>query len=198
MGKIDLKLIDRGGTMNIPNLLTTLRFILIPAFIYFFFSNMAYGIETAIAIFLLSGITDTLDGYIARRYNQITKLGIVLDPLADKLMLITVLVSITISNDIPIWIVGIVIIKEVLMIIGAIWLMNKRDAVIPANRFGKVTTLLFYIAILAVLFELPFNRVILFGYLAATVAALFIYMNRFISVKKQQSNMLEKSQVIEK
>jgi cardiolipin synthase len=194
----DLKLIDRGGTMNIPNLLTTLRFILIPAFIYFFYSNMAYGIETAIAIFLLSGITDTLDGYIARRYNQITKLGIVLDPLADKLMLITVLVSISISNDIPIWIVGIVIVKEMLMIIGAFWLMNKRDAVIPANRLGKVTTLLFYIAILAVLFELPFNRVILFGYLAATVAALFIYMNRFISVKKQQISTAEKSQVIEK
>jgi cardiolipin synthase (CMP-forming) len=171
--------------MNIPNIITMVRFLLIPVFVYFFFSENQYSIEIAVAVFILSGITDTLDGYIARRYNQITKLGIVLDPLADKIMLITVLASVTISNNIPIWIIAVVAIKEILMIAGAISLYNERDIVIPANIFGKISTLLSYIAILAVLFELPYNRTILYSYIAMTTLSLFIYLNRFLIFKRQ-------------
>ena len=85
--------------MNIPNLLTIIRFILIPLFVYFYFSNEQFSLEIAAIVFILSGITDTLDGYIARRFNQVTRLGTVLDPLADKLMLITVLASVTMSKQ---------------------------------------------------------------------------------------------------
>ncbi|SNX55062.1 CDP-alcohol phosphatidyltransferase family protein [Thermoanaerobacterium sp. RBIITD] len=77
--------------MNIPNVLTLLRFILIPIFVYSYFYITDGNIFAAI-IFIVSGITDVLDGYIARHYNQITKMGILMDPLADKLMIITVLV----------------------------------------------------------------------------------------------------------
>jgi cardiolipin synthase (CMP-forming) len=179
--------------MNIPNLITMVRFLLIPVFVYFFFSENQYSIEIAVAVFILSGITDTLDGYIARRYNQITKLGIVLDPLADKIMLITVLASVTISNNIPIWIIAVVAIKEILMIAGAISLYNERDIVIPANIFGKISTLLSYIAILAVLFELPYNRTILYSYIAMTTLSLFIYLNRFLVFKRQnQFDLIKK------
>jgi cardiolipin synthase (CMP-forming) len=171
--------------MNIPNIITMVRFLLIPVFVYFFFSENQYSIEIAVAVFILSGITDTLDGYIARRYNQITKLGIVLDPLADKIMLITVLASVTISNNIPTWIIAVVALKEILMIAGAISLYNERDIVIPANIFGKISTLLSYIAILAVLFELPYNRTILYSYIAMTTLSLFIYLNRFLIFKRQ-------------
>jgi cardiolipin synthase (CMP-forming) len=179
--------------MNIPNIITMVRFLLIPVFVYFFFSENQYSIEIAVAVFILSGITDTLDGYIARRYNQITKLGIVLDPLADKIMLITVLASVTISNNIPIWIIAVVAIKEILMIAGAISLYNERDIVIPANIFGKISTLLSYIAILAVLFELPYNRTILYSYIAMTTLSLFIYLNRFLVFKRQnQFDLIKK------
>jgi cardiolipin synthase (CMP-forming) len=179
--------------MNIPNLITMVRFLLIPVFVYFFFSENQYSIEIAVAVFILSGITDTLDGYIARRYNQITKLGIVLDPLADKIMLITVLASVTISNNIPTWIIAVVALKEILMIAGAISLYNERDIVIPANIFGKISTLLSYIAILAVLFELPYNRTILYSYIAMTTLSLFIYLNRFLVFKRQnQFDLMKK------
>jgi cardiolipin synthase (CMP-forming) len=179
--------------MNIPNIITMVRFLLIPVFVYFFFSENQYSIEIAVAVFILSGITDTLDGYIARRYNQITKLGIVLDPLADKIMLITVLASVTISNNIPTWIIAVVALKEILMIAGAISLYNERDIVIPANIFGKISTLLSYIAILAVLFELPYNRTILYSYIAMTTLSLFIYLNRFLVFKRQnQFDLIKK------
>lgn len=179
--------------MNIPNLLTTLRFLLIPVFVYFFFSPNQYSIEIAVAVFVLSGITDTLDGYIARRFNQITRLGIVLDPLADKIMLITVLVCVTISNNIPMWIIAVVAIKELLMIAGAISLYNEQNVVIPANIFGKLSTLLSYIAILAVLFELPYDRTLLYSYVVTALLALAIYLNSFLAVKRQsQFDLIKK------
>ena len=179
--------------MNIPNLLTMVRFLLIPVFVYIFFSRNQYSLEIAVLIFILSGITDTLDGYIARRFNQITRLGIVLDPLADKLMLITVLASVTISNNIPLWIIAVVALKEMLIIAGAIYLYNVQDIVIPANIFGKISTLLSYIAILAVLFELPYSRTILYSYIVATIMALTIYLNCFLAYKRQgQFDLIKK------
>jgi cardiolipin synthase len=169
------------------------RFLLIPVFVYFFFSENQYGLEIAVSIFVLAGITDTLDGYFARRLNQITRLGIVLDPLADKIMLVTVLASVTISNNIPIWIIAVVAVKELLMIVGAFTLYNDRDIVIPANKFGKITTILSYMAILAVLFELPFNRAVLYSYITMTIITLFIYINYFLSFKRQhQLDLIKK------
>lgn len=172
--------------MNIPNLLTAIRFLLIPIFMYFFFLPEETGVGIAVIIFILAGITDTLDGYIARKYNQITKLGIVLDPLADKLMLITVLISIAISKRIPMWIIIVVAAKELFMIAGAITLYNKQNVVIPANIFGKAATVLSYFAILSVVFELPFGNIALYLYVFATILAFSIYLNSFLSSKEQK------------
>jgi cardiolipin synthase len=170
-----------------------IRFLLIPVFVYFFFSRVQYSLEISVAVFILAGITDTLDGYIARKYNQITRLGIVLDPLADKLMLVIVLASVTISNNIPIWIIAVVALKESLMIAGAISLFHEQDIVIPANIFGKISTLLSYAAILGVLFDLPYNRMILYSYLGATILALVIYLNSFLAFKRQnQFDLIKK------
>lgn len=178
--------------MNLPNLLTSLRFVMIPVFVYFFFSNLTYGLEIAVTAFLLAGLTDTMDGYIARKYNQITKVGIVLDPLADKLMLITVLICATVSKDIPVWIIALVTLKEVLMILGGILLWNDNNSVIPANIFGKLATLLSYIAIVSVLFDFPYNRQILYAFVAMAFLALIVYLSTFISLKKQQLDLIKK------
>lgn len=171
--------------MNIPNALTIIRFLLIPGFVYYFFSPMEYGVRIAIIIFVAAGLTDILDGFIARRYNMITRLGIVLDPLADKLMLITVLISITLKNQIPFWIIVVVAIKETLLILGAIMLFNDHDIVVPANRFGKISTIAFYIAILAVAFDLPYSQVLIDGFVLLTIVALVVYVNNYMSIRHQ-------------
>ncbi|HYE83569.1 MAG TPA: CDP-alcohol phosphatidyltransferase family protein [Clostridia bacterium] len=171
--------------MNIPNALTIIRLLLIPGFVYYFYSPMEYGIKAAIVIFVVAGLTDILDGFIARKYNLITRLGIVLDPLADKLMLLTVLISITLKNQIPFWIIVVVAIKETLLLMGAITLFNDHDIVVPANKFGKLSTIAFYIAVLAIAFEIPYSKVLLDGFVLVTIVALVVYVNCYINIRRQ-------------
>ncbi len=133
-------------TKNIPNLLTTLRLIIVPFLGYFIYYEK-YTI--AIILFTLGGFTDIIDGYIARKYNLITKWGKFFDPLADKLMQITALTFLVIRDYIPIVVLGIVVIKEFLMLLGGIMLYRKGKTVIGANWYGKLATVIFYFAILA-------------------------------------------------
>jgi len=169
--------------MNIANILTIFRFILIPYFILVFFSNSQNNIYISIIIFFAAGLTDILDGYIARNFNMITKLGTVLDPLADKLMLITVLTCFTIKNYIPIFIIIILIIKELSMILAGIILYGQ-NIVIPANIFGKASTFLFYISILLVAFNKMLGTIFLYIALLSTLVAYVNYF--FILMKKRQ------------
>ena len=87
--------------LNLPNILTIFRFFLIPLFIFAFLSSLKFNNVLAIVIFLLSGVTDVLDGYIARKYNMVTKFGKLLGPLADKLMIISVLWCLVVKKLIP-------------------------------------------------------------------------------------------------
>jgi cardiolipin synthase (CMP-forming) len=138
--------------MNIPNIITIFRLILIPIFIITFFSGLRNSLLLAIMIFFTAGFSDVLDGYIARKYNLVTQVGIVLDPLADKMMLITALFCFTISEYIPMWILIVVTCKEAFMIFSGILLYNRNE-VIPANKIGKTATILFYLSILILAFD---------------------------------------------
>lgn len=164
--------------MNIPNILTMIRFALIPVFVYSFFYIYNGNIYAAV-IFLISGLTDVLDGYIARHYNQITKLGILMDPLADKMMIITVLASLWIKGIIPFFIILIIIVKEITMIVGAFILYRKKEIAIPANKFGKASTLLFYIAIIFSIFDWPYGLTLMIIALLMALIAFFIYSLEF-------------------
>jgi hypothetical protein len=84
---------------HVPNLITITRLFLIPIFIYAFFSGSPYGQLHALLIYLIAGVTDLLDGYLARKYNVVSLVGIVLDPLADKLMLLAALWCLFTVND---------------------------------------------------------------------------------------------------
>ena len=137
----------------VPNTLTILRFILIPIILYFIFTgNYLLGF----IFFTLSGITDILDGTIARKFNLISNFGKLMDPLADKLTQISVLAALVIKNIIPMWILVIVVLKELVMIVGASFLYGK-DVVVYSKWFGKLATVLFYIAIVVSLITKQFN-----------------------------------------
>ncbi len=138
---------------NVPNALTIVRFILIPIILYFIFTgNYLLGF----VFFTISGLTDILDGTIARKFNLISNFGKLMDPLADKLTQISVLASLVIKDIIPIWILIIVMAKELIMIIGASFLYGK-DVVVYSKWFGKLATVLFYIAIVFSLINKQFN-----------------------------------------
>ncbi|SHH22953.1 CDP-diacylglycerol--glycerol-3-phosphate 3-phosphatidyltransferase [Caloranaerobacter azorensis DSM 13643] len=170
--------------MNVPNILTTIRFLFIPIFISIFYSSIENNILYATYVFILAGITDILDGYIARKYNMVTKWGTVLDPLADKLMQITVLICFTDKKYLPLWVITVIGIKEILMILGGLFLYYFVDkTVIPANKYGKIATVSFYIAILSIVFKV--NKLISYLLvLAAVILTLIAFINYLIGFRK--------------
>ncbi len=142
--------------MTLPNIITIFRIILIPVFLAVFYSQMENRILYAGLIFVVAGVSDVLDGYIARRFNLTSKLGALLDPFADKLMSFTVLITFTSIGLIPIWILIPMLIKEVTMIAGAsILYFRHKEAVIPANKYGKIATFSLYAAVLSIVFKVP-------------------------------------------
>lgn len=171
--------------MNIPNILTLFRIFLIPVFILIFFSNINNSLFIAILIFLSAGLTDILDGYIARKCNLTTKFGTALDPLADKLMLITVLTCLTIDGYIPVWVLIIVATKELFMIIAAIFLYNA-NTIIPSNVFGKASTLLFYISIFMLSLGISVGHYFLY---AAILSAIIAFINYLIIFLKNRGTI---------
>lgn len=128
---------------HIPNILTVVRFFLIPFIIYFIVID---EYMLAFAFLTFSGLTDVLDGWIARKFNFITNFGKLIDPLADKATQLAVLLTITFKGVIPFWIILIVALKEATMIAGASFLYGK-ELVVSSKWFGKLSTVLFYIAI---------------------------------------------------
>ncbi len=132
----------------IPNILTTLRLVLVPFFAYF----MLFKENVAIAsiIFIASGITDVVHGYIARHYNMISRFGMVYDPFVDKLMQITAIICLVMNHTIPVWLLFFVAFKEISMIlVGGILYFKK--IVIKSNGFGKISTVIFYAGVLTLI-----------------------------------------------
>lgn len=128
---------------HIPNALTILRFILIPFIIVYIVKDKYLE---AFIFLTLSGLTDILDGTIARKFNFITTFGKLIDPLADKATQISILVTLALKDIIPMWILMIVFIKEFVMVAGASFLYGK-ELVVSSRWFGKLATVLFYLAI---------------------------------------------------
>ncbi|WP_027626091.1 CDP-alcohol phosphatidyltransferase family protein [Clostridium lundense] len=171
--------------MNLPNILTLFRMFLVPTFILVFFSDINNNIFYSILIFLLAGFTDVLDGYIARKHNLVTKWGIVLDPFADKLMLLTVLGCLAIDHIIPFWILIIVAIKELAMIIAGAILYNK-DFIIPSDKFGKIATCMFYFSIFILNFHVKLGGYLLDAAVISAVVAFINYLTFYLRQKKNK------------
>jgi len=168
--------------------------LLVYVFIVIFFSEADGSLLYASLVLLIAGLTDVLDGYIARKYKLVTKFGQIIDPLADKLMQLAVLFCLTIANYITKWILIIYIIKEILMILGAIILYYRKEKmVISSNFYGKIATLLFYLAVFSVFLSYPYSLSIFIIALTSSIFAFFQYV--LIAKKKinfnQQTPFLE-------
>ncbi len=133
--------------MNVPNFLTGLRFVMVPLYACTFALEGPLKLWSVL-IFVLASITDVLDGYIARKYNLTTKWGQLADPLADKLMQITVLICLTVGGILPLWFVVLVAAKELAMILCSTFLYTKKTYV-KSNIFGKLNTVVLFIILCA-------------------------------------------------
>lgn len=147
--------------MTIPNIITIMRFLLVPAVVYAMLHG--HGLA-AFLLFLGAGISDGVDGFIARRFNQRSELGAWMDPLADKLLLVTVFVMLGISGILPDWLIILVVSRDVL-IVGAVILASVMSQpmeadpifVSKANTAAQIT--LAAVALGSMAFDLPLATV---------------------------------------
>lgn len=145
--------------INYPNMLTIVRLLLIPVYLYFFLKG-EYIISGV--VFSISGLTDFFDGYLARKYNMVTDLGRLLDPFADKLTLISILAVLIYMDVIPRIISITLLTREVFVLFGSgiMYLMGK-DLIRP-TILGKASVFLLYLAIAASLLEIKFIDMLLY------------------------------------
>lgn len=169
-----------GGPLNIPNILTTVRFLLVPVFAYFIYEGQYI---LSVIILTIAGITDFLDGHIARKYNMITSWGKLADPLADKFMQLTALIILAIKDKIPLYAVAIILLKEILMVAGSILLLKQDEFVVSANWYGKVTTVILYLAVILIMLNITLGNYLLLAALVATIFSFVNYGLIFIRIK---------------
>lgn len=159
--------------MNLPNKLSLLRIILIPVTLLFMLPISIYGFEPqawnsfignhglliAGFIFIVASLTDMFDGKIARKYNLITNLGKFLDSLADKMLIIGVLLAFVELHRVSAWWVMVICLRE-FMVTGIRMLASQKGVVMAAKMIGKVKTTFQMIAIIWLMFEPTINKVI--------------------------------------
>lgn len=143
--------IKQDRIINVPNALTLVRILLLPVVVWRFVLGDTTG---ALIVYMTAMLTDALDGIIARKTNQITALGKLLDPIADKLSLVTLLGLFVSNGEIPLWVLAIILFKEVMMVIGG-GVALKHGIVVYALPIGKITTVTFVLSMLARFLSMP-------------------------------------------
>jgi cardiolipin synthase len=137
--------------MNLPNALTLIRILLIPLFVILLISKSFHG---ALITFVIAGITDALDGFLAKIWHQRTDLGSYLDPIADKLLLASAFITLAILGIVPYWLTVIVMSRDILIAIG-FWVLTMMDhkPTIKPRYTSKVTTVFQILTIIWALFS---------------------------------------------
>ena len=180
--------------MNLPNKLTLFRVILIPFFVFFLLAPYfeGYGNYVAVVIFIIASITDFLDGKIARKYNLVTNFGKFMDPLADKLLVSSALISLIALNKIPAWIVIVIIARE-FIISGFRLVAADNGVVIAASYWGKFKTAFQMVTVIVLILNIPvkvfdvIGTVLIYISLALTVISLIDYLAKNKDVLKEQN-----------
>ncbi len=158
--------------MNLPNVLTLFRLVLVPIYLWAFYVTDHQHKVLALSVLLLAGCTDILDGYLARRYKLQTQSGQLLDPLADKLMMVAVLFSLIQSSRVPWLAAGLLVLRDAIMIVGATFFYFQGKRAVPkANRWGKATTVCYYVAICSIILAWP----------SASLSETFLWFTVFLS-----------------
>lgn len=167
--------IRQENNVNLPNALTILRLLLLPVFAWQYLEGK---VVAALGIYLAVQASDLLDGFLARRWNQITSFGKLMDPLADKLMLLTALICFGVKKQVSWAVIALVLSKEVLMIAGGVYALRKK-IVVAALWIGKIATGLFAAAVVAILIN---NTTLALGVLPAALlyAAVAVTLGAFV------------------
>lgn len=167
--------------MNVPNTLTIVRVLLIPFFVAFMICNItSYDNYIALVIFVVASLTDTLDGYLARKNNEVTNFGKFMDPLADKLLVCSALICL-LSNGLISTVVVLIIIAREFIISGFRLVAADNGIVIAASYWGKFKTTFQMIAVILMIFNIPALKTVTFIMLAAAVVLTIVSLVDYVA-----------------
>ena len=162
--------------MNLPNALTVSRLLAIPALMVLLITRFPDHDQIAAAVFVVASLTDTLDGNLARRRGQVTELGKFLDPLADKLFILSVLIVLVQEGELAAWVVVVIFSRELLITVLRS-LSASQGRVIAATPFGKTKTVLQVAAVLLLILQRPYPALTLPADVAVALAVIFTVLS---------------------
>lgn len=164
---------------NIALWISFLRIVIAPVVLIYLSSN-PYKTEIVLGIVVLAAFTDFLDGFIARHQNMVSKFGAVLDYTADKIFVISTLIILSISKELPYWITIVIFYREIL-VMGMRVFATHKNLEIPATKLGKSKTAVLFVAIIALLLGFEYNYYIFLVGVILTVISFIDYANSFFS-----------------
>ena len=191
---------------HVPNILSCLRIGMVIAYIILFIkqqsivgSNWAYIV--CLVLYITAFLTDVLDGYLARRFNWVSNFGKLVDPFADKFMLLSALACLLAIGRFPWYLFAVLMLKELMMIVGGLIILKKRKVSVYADMWGKTATGLFFASVTLTLVNLVFNDfiptwILTVLYVAACAISVFslihyAYKGGFIGKKYKEVNAYE-------
>lgn len=165
------RILKRDQILTIPNLLSLVRLALIPLIVWLYCVKQEYLM--AVVVVIISGATDIIDGYIARKFDMISDFGKILDPIADKLTQAALITCLLKRYDWMRWLLVLFATKEIIMGISGLLVIKRKDVVNSAQWFGKLTTVVIY-GVMVLLFLFPGLPEVLANAMIALCAAVII------------------------
>ena len=177
--------IKAGDLLLLPNLITLLRLFLLPFIFYFLLKNTTSDFIVALILIVIAYFSDMIDGWIARKLNQESDLGKILDPVVDKLAIGSVAVYTVIYKGFPLWALVLILSKDILILLGGWYLLSKKKVVPQPNKWGKYTVALWGVILFLYLIDLSFWKgLLLWVGVVMILISLISYYRRFLNIHR--------------
>ena len=168
--------------LTVPNVISFIRMCLVPVFLYLLSSGQRIP---ALVVYAVSASTDFLDGQIARRFNCVSRLGQLLDPAVDTLLMVSGVVGTWLYLGLPTWVMIVVFAREVFMLVGGAWLLSAKHIRIPVIYPGKIATALLFFG-MCLMFLAEWGIWFVYAGVALQIAVTCVYVKKAISALKNQ------------
>ncbi|MDA0986387.1 MAG: CDP-alcohol phosphatidyltransferase family protein [Bacteroidetes bacterium] len=163
----------------LPNILSIFRLLLvIPFFMVMMNNDLQYQRWFAFSIVVIAGLTDRFDGYIARKYNLSSEIGIIIDPLVDKIAITIFIIILWLWNNIATWFFVVVLGRDILILSAAIYLKQKYNKVIKSNTTGKIT--IFFISVALSLALLNYSQIYILKEIIILIATIYSFYSVYL------------------
>ena len=174
--------------LYVPNILSLIRIVILPAIVFGLTKDSSFHRILTLSLMIVAIISDSLDGYVARKLKQESALGKILDPVADKFWIGSVAVAVTILRDFPWWAMVFIIFRDTGILIGGILMVERWTVITSSNIWGKATSFFQAVSVIAYAFELPFRTYPLTVALVFTGVSAMSYVMEFYKLAIEESN----------